>query len=195
MRQFRLGEIPEPLQFNPKLASQFLEEAGWHDTDGDGILERDGKEFRFSMLVSDRAFSGEKPAVYIQEQLRRIGIRMEITALTFLLLHRRYRAGDFDAVIHVFNNFPGITMSYSSIGYENPRIFQLHKSAKITADPDKLDEIYRELMAIHSEDIPLTFLYNIVESFIARKHIRGLSTPFRAYPVLCMEHLWIEEED
>ncbi len=194
MRQFRRGEIREPLPFNPKLASQLLEEAGWRDIDSDGIREREGKEFRFSMLVSDRAFSGETPAVYIQEQLRRVGVRMEITTLNFMPLHVRYRAGDFDAAIHIFNNFPGVTMSYSSIGYDNPRIFQLHKSAEITLDPDKLDKIYRELQAIHSQDLPLTFLYNGVESFVALKCIRRLSTPFWAYPVIYMEHLWIEED-
>ena len=96
--------------------------------------------------------------------------------------------------IHVYNNFSGVTMSYSAIGYNNPRLFQLHKSAKITMDPDKLDKIYQELMAIHNEDLPLTFLYNVVESFVARKYIRGLSTPFWAYPVIYMEHLWIEED-
>ncbi len=193
-RQFRLGKIPEPLPFNPILASQLLNKAGWRDINGDGILERDGKEFSFSMLVSDRAFSGEKPAVYIQDQLRRVGIRMQITTLNFLLLRRRNREGDFDAMIHIFSNFPGTTISYSSIGYDNPRIFKLLKSAEITMDLDKLDNIYRELMAIHSEELPLTFLYPNFYSFVARKFIRGLSNPFRFDPIMCMEHLWIEEE-
>ena len=137
----------------------------------------------------------EKPAVYIQEQLRKVGVRMEITSLEFLLLHSRYKAGDFDAAIHVIDNFPGITWHYSYIGYDNPRIFQLHKSAEITMDPDKVDNIYQEIMALHSEDLPLTFLYPIVYGFIARKYIRGLSSPFRTDPVLYMEHLWIEEEE
>ncbi len=194
-RQFRRGEIPEPLPFNRKLACQLLEEAGWRDIDGDGIRERDGKEFRFSMLVSDRTISGEKPAVYIQEQLRRVGVQIEITTLYRMPLFGRYMAGDFDAVIQFFNNFPGLAWHYSSIGYDNPRIFQLHKSAEITADLDKLDNIYRELMAIHSEELPLTFLYPNLYSFVARKYIRGLSSPFRTDPLMYMEYLWIEEEE
>ena len=189
LRQFRQGEIPEPLPFNPKLASQLLEEAGWHDMDGDGIREREGKEFRFSILVAQ-----EKPAVYIQEQLRRAGVRMEITTLAFNLVHRRYKAGQFDAVLMVFTNELGFTTSYSSIGYDNPRIFQLHESAKATFDLDKRNNIYRELMAIHSQELPLTFLYPVVHNFVARKCIRGLSSPFRSDPVMYMEHLWIEED-
>ena len=102
--------------------------------------------------------------------------------------------GDFDAAIYFFYNFPGNTMNYSSIGYDNPRIFKLHRSAEITMDLDKLDNIYRELMAIHSEEIPVTFLYPYLEIFVARKSIRGLSSPFRIDPVIHMEYLWIEEE-
>jgi peptide/nickel transport system substrate-binding protein len=193
-RQFQRGELPEPLSFNPKLASQLLEKAGWHDSDADGIREKNGKKFSFSMLVSDREFSDEKPAVYIKEQLRKVGVRMEIAPLALSLLHQRYKAGDFDATIHVFENFPGTTMWYSYIGYDNSRIFHLHKLAETTIDLDKLDNIYQEIMAIHRRDIPLTFLYHVVNSVVSRKSIKGLSTPFRTDPVLSMEHLWIEEE-
>jgi len=146
------------------------------------------------MLASNRTFSDVKPAVYIQNLLRRVGVRMEISNMDFGLLHRRYRAGDFDAVIHIYNNFPGLTMSYSSIGYGNPRIFQLHDSAERTMDPESLDGIYREIMAIHSEDLPMVFLYPVIESFIVRNWIRGLSTPHHASAVMNLEHLWIEEK-
>jgi peptide/nickel transport system substrate-binding protein len=193
-RQFWLDEIPAPLPFNPKQASQLLEEAGWHDIDGDGIRERDGEEFRFSMLVSHRAFIGEKPAVYIQEQLRRVGIRIEITKLFSMLLYKKHMEGDFDSAIYMFYNFPGNTLSYSAIGYDNPRIFQLHRTAGKTMDLDKLDNVYRELMAIHRDEIPVTFLYPYLYSIVARKSIRGLSSPFRVDPVIDMEHLWINKE-
>jgi peptide/nickel transport system substrate-binding protein len=191
-RQYLTGELPEPLSYNPKLASQLLEQAGWLDSDGDGIREKNGEKFQFSMLISDREFSDEKPAVYIQDQLSKVGVQMEISPLAFLLLHRRYRAGDFDAAIHVFNDFPGTTASYSSIGYDNPRIFHLHKMAETIMDPEELDDIYGEIMEIHMKDVPLTFLFHVVNSTIARKSIKGLSTPFYADPILCMEHLWIE---
>jgi len=112
-----------------------------------------------------------------------------------MLLYNQLMKGDFESVIYMFYNFPGNTMSYSAIGFDNPRIFQLHKSAEITMDLDKLDNIYRELMTIHSEEIPVTFLFPYLSSFVARKSIRGLSSPFRVDPVINMEHLWIEEED
>lgn len=188
-RELRRGEIPEPLPFDPKLASQLLEEAGWRDIDGNGIREKDGKEFHFEMLASEK-----KTAVYVQEQLRRIGIRMDIGTLDFNLLNPRLKVGDFDSVLFVFNSSFGNTRPYSYIGYDKPRIFKLHESGKVAMDPDEQNAIFRQIMAIHSQEFLYTFLYPRVVFYVVRKNIRGLSSPFRADPIKYMEHLWIEEE-
>lgn len=42
------------MPYDPGLAKNLLEEAGWHDVNGDGIRERDGEEFTFSAMVQMR---------------------------------------------------------------------------------------------------------------------------------------------
>jgi hypothetical protein len=49
-------------------------------------------------------------------------------------------------------------------------------------------------MAIHSRELPHTFLYPRVGFYVVRKKIRGLSSPFRADPRKYMGNLWIEEK-
>jgi peptide/nickel transport system substrate-binding protein len=189
-------EIPEPLPFDTKLASQLLEEAGWHDMDGDGIREKDGEEFHFELLTIG-LFGGVQAAVYVKEQLRRIGVRMDIVTLDYKLVTQRLEEGDFDSALYMFNtNIESRnTQIYSRIGYDNPRIFKLFESATTTLDLDKHNAIYKQIMAIHRQDLPHTFLYPRVGFYGVRKNIRGLSSPFRANPYSKMEHLWIEEED
>jgi peptide/nickel transport system substrate-binding protein len=191
-RQLVRGEIPEPLPFDPKLATQLLEEAGWRDMDGDGIREKDGKDFHFEMLVMGGTYF--KASVLVQEQLRRIGIRMDIATLDRSVVGPRWRAGDFESVLFDFNTSLRRTTQYSSIGYDNPQIFKLHEYAQAAVDPEEHSAIYRQIMAIHSQDLPHTFLYPNVTIYVVRKNIRGLSSPFRANPYRYMEHLWIEEE-
>ena len=61
-----------------------------------------------------------------------------------------------------------------------------------TLDPDVIDEIYAELSDIIRADVPMTYLTMNVETYVAHRRIKGLSTPFRANPVWNAEHLWIE---
>ena len=193
------GELPEPLPHDPERAKQLLEEAGWRNTDDDGIRERNGEEFRFTMLVVG---SRVREAVYIQDQLRRVGVRMEIsTRESPSLVAREMRAGDFEAVIWRLLMVPGTVRSPfahfgegSTIGYRNARVVELLDAAEETQDPEKLDALYRELWPLFQADLPVTFLYPMTWTYVAHRRVRGLSTPYRADPVWYMEHLWIEDE-
>jgi hypothetical protein len=60
-------------------------------------------------------------------------------------------------------------------------------------DPDSRDLIYTELWKILQRDIPITFLQPYIQGRIVHRRIKGLSSPFRIFPLCHMEHLWIEE--
>ena len=70
--QYRQRQLPEPLPYDPELAKQLLEAAGWQDEDGDGIRERAGAEARFTLIANRQSTVdlGERAAVYVQDQLR-----------------------------------------------------------------------------------------------------------------------------
>ncbi|MGH7562830.1 MAG: ABC transporter substrate-binding protein, partial [Gemmatimonadota bacterium] len=77
-RQYWQGELPEALPYDREQANELLDQAGWRDLDGDGVRERGGREFRFSLIVTPNWHAA---AVYVQAQLRQVGIRMDITTL------------------------------------------------------------------------------------------------------------------
>ena len=76
-----------------------LDEAGWSKKDTDGVRELAGVKFRFIAIVPDREM--EKAAVYVQEQFRRIGVRMEVQILELDLVRKKLRIGDYDAAFLV----------------------------------------------------------------------------------------------
>lgn len=115
---FRRGEIPDPLPYDPEQAKRLLEEAGWRDTDGDGLREREGKPFRFTLRTT-AAEGGDRPAVFIQAQLRRVGIQVDIQILDWNAHDQRVRDGDFEAAI--FRRFPGGASALSSISAKTLR--------------------------------------------------------------------------
>ncbi len=200
--QLRRGELPEPLPYDPEAAKQLLDEAGWRDLDGDGIRERDGTPFRFTML-SGRGFYfgrrlGEQAAVYVQDQLARVGVKMDILILNYSVANVRFNAGDFEAAIWI-DGYDPRAHNYlygegSPFGYANPTVTELLKAAEATMNPDEIDRIYRELWPIFQADLPITGIYPLITTTVAHRRVRGLSTPYRYSPSICIDEVWLEDE-
>lgn len=199
VQQLRDGKIPEPMVYNPGLARQLLEDAGWHDEDGDGVREKNGVEFRFEALV-DPGYN-EYAAVFVQDNLRRVGIAMEIKIMDKSTIRRNIKYGKFEAVFRDFFNGNGGDTGYFALfgedswfGYKNPRVIQLLTDMQLAANPLAEDKVYEELMGIISEEIPLTFLFPRVIAIAVDRRIQGLKSPYFSDPGRVMEHLWIEED-
>lgn len=198
--QFRQRLYPDPLPYDPERARELLEGEGWQDTDGAGPRKRDGKEFRFTAITVSET---ENIATYVQDQFRRIGIRMELQVVDTSVVRQRLRSGEFDAVIHRFSNsttqpnFGHVKMlgEGSPLGYANPEMIRLLNLAKDAIDLDDRDRIYQEIMPIFMADLPVTFLLPQVQTHIAHRRIKGLKSVYRADPVWFMEELWIDDED
>ncbi|MGH6890855.1 MAG: ABC transporter substrate-binding protein, partial [Dongiaceae bacterium] len=101
--QLRSRELPEPLPYDPVQAGALLDAAGWRDRNGDGIREREGKEFRFTALL-DTTLASQEAAVYVQDQLRRVGVRMDLLPLAHPVIEARLESGEFEAALTIFVN-------------------------------------------------------------------------------------------
>jgi len=197
--QYRRGEVPDPLPYDPERARQLLHEAGWRDDDGDGVLERNGRPFRFALLTPSSWPMKGGEAVYIQSQLRQVGIDVEVHTLENSLVVGRMRAGEFDAALTIqppsFDSHLGILMFFgeeSLIGYVNRDVVALLNELQSMVDPDEIDRIHRQLAPFLKADLPVTNLYPGVQTSVATRRVRGLSAPYRTDPVQYMDELWLE---
>jgi peptide/nickel transport system substrate-binding protein len=201
--QAKRGEIPEPLSYDPEQAKRLLEEAGWHDRNANRIRDKDGREFHFTMIVEDGTHG--QAAVYIHDQLRRVGIRMEIQNLHRDVIMQRFRDGKFDAAIVTTYNGGGHHRMYFGnfdedvySGYDNPRVAELISKGNAPMEADERDRIYRELSPIFTADMPVTFLFPQADTTVAHRRIKGLINPEYGElidPIYWIEYLWIEEEE
>jgi len=203
-RQYLQRQLPEPLPYDPELAKQLLEAAGWQDEDGDGVRERAGAEARFTLLAhrgQGIQYLGERAAVYVQDQLRRVGIRVDVQILDRSVITERVRfAGEFDAAFYRTPRAAYRMLRWnlfgegSRMGYHNPELVRLLREAvDMGADPEVEDRIYRELWDIFRADLPITFVRTQIGHVVAHRRIRGLSSPWRAEPNMNMEDLWLED--
>ncbi|MGC4106764.1 MAG: ABC transporter substrate-binding protein [Thermomicrobiales bacterium] len=69
--------------FDPDKAKALIAEAGWADSDGDGIVEKDGKKFSFECLYSEGITTYTQLLPYAQQAWKEIGLEMIPTAVPF----------------------------------------------------------------------------------------------------------------
>ena len=196
-RQFRGGELPDPLPYDPESAGSLLEAVGWADLDGDGVREKEGRPFRFTAVVSQGAGFPEL-ALYVQASLRRIGVHMELQPGEPAAMWELLKSGDFDALFMVVQSGASAQRRDfgrgNQTGYSNPEALAVIDSLQATADPEEQDRFYRRLTEIYRVDMPFTRLIPWSNEWFVHRRIRGLSTPFRAEPDTYMEELWVEDE-
>jgi len=68
----------QPAEYNPGKAKALLKNAGWQDRDGDGILEKDGMKFSFTVITNQGNDERKMTAEIIQKRLKEVGIEVKI---------------------------------------------------------------------------------------------------------------------
>ena len=187
-RHHAQGMVPDPLPFDPESAARLFARAGWVDTDNDNILEKNGHEFRFTLSTTAEESA---QAVYIQDQFRRAGIRMEISTYDRSALRERTVVHDFDAAIVQYNYIEQFG-EFRDSGYKNPEVSRLRDAAWFTIDRNDVDKHMRELWKIFGAEIPITYLHPTMAYLAAHRRVGGLQNNRDLFRMV--EHLWIKDE-
>ncbi|KAB8295505.1 ABC transporter substrate-binding protein [Bifidobacterium avesanii] len=70
-------------KYDPEKAKELLKEAGWTDTDGDGILDKDGEKFTFKIEYSTNSKLNSLVAPILQKNYQAIGIDASLASVDF----------------------------------------------------------------------------------------------------------------
>lgn len=194
---YRLRGWDQGPAYDPRLAERLLERAGWLDRDG--IREKDGHEARFTLSISTGDWiPGLEPALLVQDQLKSVGVAVEIRTLEFAAWQDAWRAGQYEAMIFVLENDPPTILADwfdpSPFGYYDAAVVRLLESLETTLDPEARDTVYRRINQILRRDMPVTFFFPRTDAWVAHRRIRGfrLNVPWNALALA--EELWIKEE-
>jgi peptide/nickel transport system substrate-binding protein len=173
--------------YDPAKARDLLLQAGWTDTDGDGVLDKDGKPFAFEILTNQGNETRQKCAEIIQRQLAEVGIRVKIRIVewsafvTDFINKRRFEAVilgwtiplDPDAY-DVWHSSKTAPQELNFVSYKNAEVDDVLEKGRSTFNQAERKKYYDRFQEILAEDQPYTFLYVPDELIIISSRFRGI---------------------
>ncbi len=173
--------------YNPEKARQLLKEAGWEDTDGDGILDKDGRPFEFTILTNQGNSLRIKTATIIQWRLAKIGIRVKIRTVEWATFINEFvDKRRFEAIIlgwsigldpdqyDIWHSSKTGEKEFNFIGYSNPEVDELLEKGRRTFDIEERKKYYYRIQEILAEDQPYVFLYVPDALVMVSSRFRGI---------------------
>lgn len=165
----------KPYTYDVEKAKALLAEAGWADTDGDGLLDKviDGKKTKFEISYSYNSGNPlrETVGLLIQNSYKQAGIKVEVKALDWALYldelkkHncqlfyqgwvKQPRPDDEKQIFHTSSANGG--SNYMSFG--NAQTDALIEQIRTELDETKRNELYKQWQVIEHEEVPYIFLY------------------------------------
>ncbi len=185
------------LPFDPVRAAKLLEEDGWHDTDGDGILDKGGRKFSFSLKIPAGNQMRISVATAVQQQLRAVKIEMTIDQVERGAFWENLTARKYDACLAGFSvplqlqldDLWGSDLAqypFNVTGFRNARVDAILAASKKFENEVDSAPLWKEFQCIINDQQPCTMLYWVdaitgVNTRLAGTHIGLLGTTQEAW--------------
>ena len=187
--------LPEDWAYNPEVpvirhdpegARRLLAEAGWTDSNADGVLDRNGKPFRFSLIIMTGNPVTKQLGQMVQSELKRVGVDVELELLDGATAISRLLKGNYQALYSGWDLDPDpdpFALFHSSqtpprgqnfVFYSNPVADRLIEAGRRELDQTKRKEIYHRLHAVLSEDQPYTWMIQSSAKWALNERVRNV---------------------
>jgi peptide/nickel transport system substrate-binding protein len=161
-------DLPVP-PYDTAHAVRLLERRGWRDTDGDGIRDRRGQKLAFRIAAPTTSAVRMQYATLLQEQLRQVGVEVEIEGMDPAALQDRMRASQYDAALQSWVTDPtpssGMPQLWrrggsSNFGrYDSPVFDRQVDQAVKAATQQQAMAAWRAALETLAQDAPAMVLY------------------------------------
>jgi peptide/nickel transport system substrate-binding protein len=161
----------EPWPYDIDRAKELLDEAGWIDSDGNGIRERDGTEFSFEFTIPSRSVYYSRLGKMLKDSAAKVGIDVVIDPVEWSILMVKVNDRKFEAVsmgwggdvlqdpYQLWHSSQIGNRGSNYAGFRNAEADAIMEEGRRTLDVGKRTKLYHKLNAILHHEQPYTFLY------------------------------------
>jgi peptide/nickel transport system substrate-binding protein len=184
--QFGFNPNVPVLPFDPLGARRLLNDAGWFDTNHDGVLDKDGKPFKFDFYIFAGSVAALPVAQLFQEELKKAGVEMNVVQIDPALMIQRMIAGNYQAGYLAWDldpdpdPFPQFHSSQippkgqNFVYYVNPVADKLIEDARRELDFNKRVKMYQQLHEMLAADQPYTWVIQVSVKWAVNKRIKNV---------------------
>lgn len=166
----------QPWAYNLDEARRLLDEAGWKDTDNDGVRDKvvkgEKKRFEFNFLIYNSSPEYKTMADIFKEDLIKIGVKMNVQPVDWPTMQKKMDDKEFDGFTGGWgldwesdpyqlwhSSQADIPKGSNRVAFRNPEADQIIIDARTTFDEHKRTEMFKRFHAILHEEQPYTFFY------------------------------------
>jgi peptide/nickel transport system substrate-binding protein len=156
-----------PLPWDPAEARRILESKGWGDSNSDGILDRNGEPFAFTLVTNAGNQRRADVSQIIQRQWREVGIDVRLQQLETNTLSDNLNRRDFQSALFGWSVgltpdlYPlwGAGTPFNFTSYENPEVTALIEMARTQRTEEAAADYWRSAASAIVADQPYTWLF------------------------------------
>jgi len=166
--------------YDPAAAKGLLAEAGWTDSNGDGVLDKDGQDLHLVLISpAARYLMDQEISTAAAYQWGEIGVSVDLQILKSSTWSTQMQAGQYDIVFLGFaKDIPEPALFLDPLvrtggrsnffGYSNPALDALIDAGGATFDSERRAAIYREAQQLMNEDVTFLPIYTDI-GYIAKR--------------------------
>ena len=207
---FKDEHLASRYAFDAAKAKQLLAEAGWTDTNGDGIVDKNGSPLKFTFLMSPGRDPGDQQvAQVIQQQLHDAGIQVDLRFMEWAPLlatlkdhpdaYGLYEMGwttltlDSDFGLNsLFNSANIPPHGVNRMRYENPKVDALLNQAQSELNPQKRAAEYGQVQDILANDMPMVPLFHLRQIVVTQPWVKNYVMNPAEYYVTTVTNAWLD---
>jgi len=164
-------QITTKYTYDPEKAKALLAEAGWTDTDGDGIVDKDGEALSFELLYPSGSPTSDQTVAYLQDAWGQIGVEATPRSLEFpALIEATTTDPSFEIAIYGFSwdasfiqdamfGCEQYQVGFNDMRYCNPELDEINDQAKRTFDIDARRELLTQASNIVNDEQPIAVMH------------------------------------
>jgi peptide/nickel transport system substrate-binding protein len=165
------NEEIKPLPFDVAGARALFAQAGWADSDGDGVLDKDGKKFEFTLATTLGNKRRADASILFQDLMKQVGVSVRIEKVEVNTFFANLREHKFEAALAGWSaalfvdpslwrcDKEGARQVSNFGGYCNPQVDTLIAKGLSTVEQREAAPIWKDVQRILYEDQAYLFLW------------------------------------